>query len=504
MSQIRRQSIISSMVIYIGFAIGFFNTYLFTREGGFTQAQYGLTGIFIAIANIMYSFANLGMGSYIYKFYPYYQDNLSKKKNDQLSWALLISLLGFCLVIIAGILFKDMVIRKFGSNSPDLVKYYYYIFPFGLGLTLFSILEAYAWQLKKSVFTNFLREVLFRVFTTLLIILTFSGIIASFQLFIKIYSITYLGIALTLLIYLVYNHSFNLTLSISKVTKKFFSKIMALVSFVYGGSLVVGISTVFDTVLIAAVLPNGLALAGIYTLAQNVASLVQAPQRGVVSSSLAGLSKAWKDKDLKKIDRIYHSSSINQLIFSVGMFLLIWLNFSDGVFTFHLQAGYLDAKWVFFFIGLMRIVDMGTGVNSQIIATSTRWRFDFITGIILLCLTLPFNYILTKYYFGIIGPAISNLISFSIYNAIRYWFLFKKYKLQPFTLKTLYTIILGLSGYYGCYLLFNNIHGIVGMMIRSTVFVLLFGAAVIALRLSPDLLPIWRTMQKKLGIKKGD
>ena len=504
MSQIRRQSIISSMVIYIGFAIGFFNTYLFTREGGFTQAQYGLTGIFIAIANIMYSFANLGMGAYIYKFYPYYQDNLSKKKNDQLSWALLISLLGFCLVIIAGILFKDMVIRKFGSNSPDLVKYYYYIFPFGLGLTLFSILEAYAWQLKKSVFTNFLREVLFRVFTTLLIILTFSGIIASFQLFIKIYSITYLGIALTLLIYLVYNHSFNLTLSISKVTKKFFSKIMALVSFVYGGSLVVGISTVFDTVLIAAVLPNGLALAGIYTLAQNIASLVQAPQRGVVSSSLAGLSKAWKDKDLKKIDKIYHSSSINQLIFSVGMFLLIWLNFSDGVFTFHLQAGYLDAKWVFFFIGLMRIVDMGTGVNSQIIATSTRWRFDFITGIILLCLTLPFNYILTKYYFGIIGPAISNLISFSIYNAIRYWFLFKKYRLQPFTLKTLYTIILGLSGYYGCYLLFNNIHGIAGMMIRSTVFVLLFGAAVIALRLSPDLLPIWRTMQKKLGIKKGD
>ena len=135
MSQIRRQSIISSLVVYIGFAIGFFNTYLFTREGGFTQAQYGLTGIFIAIANIMYSFANLGMGAYIYKFYPYYQDNLSKKKNDQLSWALLISLLGFCLVIIAGILFKDLVIRKFGSNSPDLVKYYYYIFPFGLGLT---------------------------------------------------------------------------------------------------------------------------------------------------------------------------------------------------------------------------------------------------------------------------------------------------------------------------------------------------------------------------------
>src|SRR5882757_6843166 len=113
MSQIRRQSIISSVVVYAGFAIGFFNTWLFAREGGFTQAQYGLTGIFIAIANLMYSFANLGMSAYISKFYPYYDDNLPKKKNDMLSWALLFSLIGFCLVIIAGMVFKDLVIRKF-------------------------------------------------------------------------------------------------------------------------------------------------------------------------------------------------------------------------------------------------------------------------------------------------------------------------------------------------------------------------------------------------------
>ena len=33
MSNIRRQSIISSVVIYIGFAIGLLNIYLFTRQG---------------------------------------------------------------------------------------------------------------------------------------------------------------------------------------------------------------------------------------------------------------------------------------------------------------------------------------------------------------------------------------------------------------------------------------------------------------------------------------
>lgn len=504
MSQIRKQSIISSMVVYIGFAIGFFNTYLFTREGGFTPAQYGLTGIFIAVANIMFCVANMGMPAYIHKFYPYYNDNLPPKKNDQLTWAIFFSLLGFCLVITAGLLFKDLVIRKYGTNSPDLVKYYYYIFPFGMGLTLFSILEAYAWQVKRSVFSNFLREIQFRVLTTILILLSFTGIIASFDIFIKIYSFTFLAIAATLLGYLAWHKRIFFTFSVSRISKKFFKKIISLLSFVYAGSLVFTVSQVFDTIVIAAALDDGLALAGIYTLAQNIASLIQAPQRGIVSSSLGALSQAWKDKDMKRINRIYHSSSINQLIFSVGMFALIWLNFSDGVFTFHLQAGYIDAKWVFFYIGLMRIIDMGTGVNSQIINTSTLWRFDFITGIILLSLTLPLNYILTKYYYGVMGPAIANLITFTIYNIIRYVFLIKKFSLQPFTAKTIYTIVLGFAAFYCCWFLFNNMHGFIAMVIRSVAFLILFVGGTMLLKLSPDLLPVWRTFQKKLGIKKGD
>ncbi len=504
MSQIRKQSLISSLVVYIGFAIGFFNTWLFTREGGFSPSQYGLTGIFMAVANIMFCVANMGMPSYIHKFYPYYNDNLPPKKNDQFTWAIFFSLFGFCLVIIAGLLFKDLVIRKYGTNAPDLVKYYYYIFPFGMGLTLFSILEAYAWQVKKSVFSNFLREIQFRVFTTILIVLSFTGLIASFDLFIKIYSFTFLAVAAILLGYLVWFKHIFFTFSVSRVSKKFFKKIITLISFVYGGSLVFTVSMVIDTIIIAAVLPNGLAMAGIYTLAQNIASLIQAPQRGIISSSLGPLSQAWKDKDLKRIDRIYHSSSINQLIFSVGMFALIWLNFTDGVFTFHLQAGYIDARWVFFYIGLMRIIDMGTGVNSQIINTSTFWRFDFLTGVILLSLTLPLNYVLTKYYFGVMGPAIANLITFTLYNGLRYWFLMKKFNLQPFTLKTVYTLILGLAAFYCCYFLFNNMHGFMGMTTRSTLFLLLFIAGTFLLKLSPDIIPVWQTLQKRLGIKKGE
>ena len=500
MSQIRRQSIISSVMVYVGFALGFLNTYLFTREGGFTKEQYGLTGIFIAIGSLMFSFANLGMPSYIYKFYPYYKDNLDKKRNDILSWALLFSLIGFCLVAISGIYFRDVIIRKFGY-SPELIQYYYWIFPFGLGLTLFGILESYAWQLQKAILTNFLREVQFRLFTTILIVLTFAGLLTSFDTFIKIYSFTYLAIAIILLIYMLAKGYIHLTFKVSIVTRKFYKKILTLIGFVYGGTLVFAVSSVFDSLVIAAVVKEGLAGVAIYSLAQNIASLIQAPQRGIIASSIGALSQAWKDKDMVRLQRIYKQSSINQLVFAVGMFALIWLNFADGVFTFKMQHGYLDARWIFFFIGLYRIIDMGTGVSSQIINTSTRWKFEFYTGLILLVLTLPLNYILTKYYYGILGPAIANIFAFSAYNAIRYWFLKTKYNLQPFTKQTVYTIFLGIVCYYVCYLLFDKFQGFGWIVVRSVSFLLLYIVGTLLLKLSADILPVWNTVLKKTGIK---
>jgi len=499
MSQIRRQSIISSLMVYVGFALGFINTYLFTKEGGFTKEQYGLTGIFIALANLMFSFANLGMPSYIFKFYPYYQDNLDKRRNDILTWALLVSLIGFCFVVIGGIYFKDLIIFKFGKNSPEFINYYYWIFPFGLGLTLYSILESYAWQQQKSIFTNFLREVFFRALTTILIICTFVGWLGKFDLFIKIYSFTYLVTALFLLVYLVKNGNLHLTCKVSVVTKKFSKKILTLIKFVYGGTLVYAVAGVFDTILLASVSINGLAAVAVYSLAQNMASLIQAPQRGIISSSIAALSKAWKDKDQNRILNIYRQSSINQLIFAVGMFSLVWLNFEDGIFIFHLQNGYIDAKWVFFFIGLMRIVDMGTGVNAQIISTSTLWKFEFYTGVVLLSLTLPLNYILTKYYFDVMGPAIANLFSFTIYNLIRFWYLQKKFKMQPFTLKSLYTIILGIFSFSCCFYLFDSYHGFIWLVIRTACFIVLYGSGTILLKLSSDIIPVWNSIQKRLG-----
>jgi O-antigen/teichoic acid export membrane protein len=499
MSDIRRQSILSSGIIYLGFALGFLNTYLFTRQGGFTQSEYGLYGTFIGVANIINSFANLGMQAYILKFYPYYQDNLKIKDNDMMGWAFVTSMLGFSMVLTAGFIFKDLVVRKFSANSPDFVKYYAWVFPLGFGLTMYSILEAYAWQLKKSVLTSFLKEMLFKFITAVLAILFFLHMIRNFDLFIKLFSLTYILLALILLIILIRSGEIHLTLRISRVSKKFFKKILLLCSFIWSGGLIQNVAVVFDFIVLYEVNTKRLGWAGIFSLALNIASLIQAPQRGIIAASISHLSRAWKDKNIQKIQRIYLRSSINQLIFACGIFVLIWLNFTDGVKNFHLQSAYDQAKPVFLFLGLWRIVDMGTGVNSQIIGTSIFWRFEFLTGMILLAITLPLNYFLAKK-LGVIGPAIATLISYSIYNAIRYIFLLRKFKLQPFNYKTGLTLLLALAGYYCSYILFSHIHGFAAMAMRSLVFLIIYIAGTLLLKLSPDVIPVWNTLKKKLAI----
>jgi O-antigen/teichoic acid export membrane protein len=497
---IRRQSIISSILVYIGFAVGLVNTYLYAK--GFAEAEYGLVqGAFMAFSSLMFSISNVGLTYYVAKFFPYYNDNLPPKKNDMITIALAVSLTAFLFVLIAGLVFKSFVIRKYSENSPELIQYYYWLFPFGFGLTLFSILEVFTWQLRKSVVTNFLKEIVFRLLATILIVLTFMKVIKDFDLFIKLFSFTYIAIALALVIYLMYTRQLHITFTISRVTRKYLKKILGVAFFVWGGTLVYNIAQIFDTLVIGSVVTNGMASVGVYTLAQNMSSMVHAPQRAIVSAAMPPLSQAWKDKDYDRINRIYQRSSINQLLFAVAIFSLIWLNFTDGVLTFHLKQGYLDARYIFLIIGITKIIDMGTGVNSQIISTSIYWKVEFVSGIVLLALTIPLNYFFTKN-FGPVGTASANLISGFIYNSIRYFYLLNKFKMQPFSLKTLYALFVGGVCFVICFLLFNNFQGLGWIVLRSGVFVTIFLAGVLMLKLSPDVIPVLDSIKKRMKLNK--
>lgn len=499
MSVIRRQAIISSLLIYIGFAFGALNTYLFTRNGIFTPEQYGLTRAFIVLGQFFYGFAGFGLASVIYKFYPYYKDNLPKQKNDLLTLALLLALVGFVITTAGGLLFESVVVKKFIEKAPLILKYYYWIFPFTFFLLFFSILEAYSWSIGQTVIPNFLREAGFRVATTLLIILfIFTG--KNFDLFVKLFSLLYAVSFVVLLLYLIRLKEFHVVLEISRVTRKFKKKMLILVGYVYGGSLVgIGAQSV-DFLAIASF--RGLKYGAVFDFSSYLANVIQVPQRSLISISIPVLSRAWKDKDLVTIDRIYKRSSLNLLLVSIFLFSLIWLNYDNAVATLNLDPIYQQGKWVVFLLAMKNILDMGTGVNSQIIGTSNFWRFEFFSGIILLVLVVPLNIILVKK-FGIIGSAWSNLVAYFIYNLIRIIFLKRKFNLQPFTQQTLWVVLHGVACFLVIYIVFIIMEGWLGILLRTIAFILLYGGTAIFFQLSPDIKAVTATLQKRLGIYRA-
>jgi O-antigen/teichoic acid export membrane protein len=496
---IRRQSIISSLVIYFGFGIGLLNIWLFTKEGLFLDQQFGLYNAFIAIASMMMAVSNMAMPSYVIKFYPYYKDHLPDQKNDQMTVALGTGVLGFIVVLVAGFLMKDLVIQKYGTNAPEVVQYYKWIFPLGFGLLVYTILEAYTWQLHRSVLTNFLKEVMWRLFTTVLIVLFATGVIENFDLFIKLFAFSYPFIAFILACWLVFTKKIHLHFSISKVTRRLSRSIIRLCSFVYAAGLIFTLSLVFDSLVITSVLDNALTQLAVYSVAQNIASIIQVPQRGIIAASIAHLSRAWKEKNMDLINRIYQRSSINQLLFACGMLALIVLCFREAVNTFQLKSTYLEAYTVVILLGLSKIVDMGTGVNAQIIATSTRWRFEMVSGMILLAVMLPLSYLLTKSY-GISGAAFAHLVSIIIYNAIRIIFLWKNFRLFPFTMKTIYAILWAGACFAVCYFTFQNLQGWLALFVRSIVFMVIYVAGAIYFKLSPDIIPVVQSIRNRMRL----
>jgi O-antigen/teichoic acid export membrane protein len=332
--------------------------------------------------------------------------------------------------------------------------------------------------------------------TVLIVLFVVAGF--NFNLFIKIFSCLYAISFFGLFFFLMKKGKLHFTFKVSRVTKKFWKKMATLMVFIYAGMVISTLSASIDTFTIASY--KGIAALAIFDVANYISSVISVPQRSIVAISIPYLSEAWRKKDYGTIQRIYSRSSINLLLISIFIFSLIWLNYDSVMTLLPINPAYREGKMVVLLMGLKFIVDMGTGVNSQIIGTSTYWRFEFFCGLILLALTASLNILLVKK-FGIVGAAWSNLAAYSVYNAVRIIFLWKKFNVQPFNWKTLHTLIIALACYFICYFIFGNMHSWLSIFLTSGLYVAMFGFAAVYFNLSPDIMPVWQTVKKRLGIR---
>lgn len=494
MGNIRKQTIVSSLLVYLGFFFGAINTYLYIKEGYFTTEQFALTRIFFDVAQNFYVFASLGVIPIIYKFYPYYKNRVSDAKNDLLTWALASSLIGFLLVLLLGIFFEPLVVRKFSERSLLIVEYYYYIFPFAFGMLLFSIFEGYCWALQKTIVPNFLKETALRLVTTIFILLFYFKYI-SYHAFIVLFASLFGIITIVLIGYLLYLKKLHLTFKKSEVTKKLQQKMLQMQSLVFGGMIIQVVGQTMDSIFIAGL--KGLAFAGVYTLANYAANFIQVPQRSMQSIATGILAQAWKEKNYTEINRIYQRSSINMLVMSLFIFGFLLLNVQELFSVLSIQNDYAAAINLIIILGLVRVIDAGTGVNGTIIATSTFWKFDFFTGIILLAIRLPLAYYLIKQ-MGIIGAAYSELISLTIYNSIRFQFLKTKFNLQPFTHTTWQAITIFIIAFFSTNYIGSLTQGWYGIILKSLLFSIQIITFILILNITPDAKQLLNNLREKI------
>ena len=468
MSTIRKQTIISSLLGYIGFGVGVVNTLIFAKKNFlFTPDQYALTRLFLEVGQLFFGFASLGALPGLYKFYPYYKDNLPDNKNDLFTRTFIITLIGFVLVLIGGIVFQPLVVQKFIERSKLFVDYYYDVFPFALGILMFSLLEMYSWALQKTILSNFLRETGLRVFTLLAIVAYYLKWL-SFNGFAIVFCLQYLAVATTLFIHLLRTKQIQFYFGVSRVTKKFRKKILDMQALMFGGICITNVGATIDGLLIASL--RGLTQTAVYTFAQYAANLVQLPQRSIQAISTGVLIREWKNKNYAEVKRIYERSCINMLLLGMFIFGNVWLNATDGIKVLKLQDVFNNGINAMLILGMIRIIDAGTGINNIVILTSSKWRFRFFQRY---CYAgagpYPMAYFFVKR-FGLIGSAYAELISLTVYNYIRFEFIRRVYKMQPFTIKTVYALLLCFGSYFLVYYSIGHMAGWAGIFLRIFFF----------------------------------
>lgn len=496
MGTIQKQSIKSTAIIIIGFAIGALNM-LVLQPKILGPELLGLTRVITDAGTTLATLATLGSLPVIYKFFPFYKSYLKPEKNDLPYFTALICLVGFTILCFAGYLLRDVIVRKYTERAPLFVEYSYLVYPFCFFILLFMWLEAFGWSFRKSAVTNSLRELLPRIFFTGLLLLLSAQLISNNR-FLQLFSASYLLSGIILFIVLRKTKEFLFVPVISPVTHRLKSSMTSFGLFIFGAQFLNLLSRTVDTFILTAKGDRGLIDTAVFTIATYIVTLMEVPQRSMNAVTIPVLAEAWKNKEFSSIKSIYQKSVLNLLIVGLFMFSLIWLNIHN--LSAFLGKDFSGIEYIILFMGMGKLIDLGTGANSIIIGTSSYWKVDFITNVLYTIVALPLNYYLISSY-GLMGAAYSTLISLTFYNSLRFGFLYFKFGMQPYNYKNLIAVICGVVVTALVYFIPRLENYYFDTALRTTVFMGLFVPAIYFLKVSNEINQEIDKYLRKAGLK---
>lgn len=442
MGLVVRQSFKSTLVTYVGVALGALNLlYFFPRY--LNPELIGIRELLLGVALSLSIFTQLGLQSAMSRFFPYFQDE-EREHNGFLLFSLGVGSVGF--LLFGGLFWamRDLWQGLFAANSPEANRYWWMILPLTGLIMLQNILEIWARLHLRIVVNALLREILLRAGLTVLT-LAFGHGYLGWDAFLWGICGTYAALVVLLARYL---HLMGvLYLDPSRIrVRRALRPLMIRYSLwmIIGGAGVV-IAERIDGLMLAWL--TGLAATGIYSLSFFVGTIIEMPRRSV--SQIAGtlITHAWKSKDYATLAKLHAQAALNQMLIGGMLLVLVWTHV-EALFDLMPNGDiYKAGKWVVLWIGLARWFDMSNGLNSEIILNSPYYRFNLASILFLGLVSFGANYLMIPRY-GLIGAAAGSTLSILLFNGLKGGFLWFKLRIQPFGRNTLGALAL-LVGVYG-------------------------------------------------------
>ena len=266
--------------------------------------------------------------------------------------------------------------------------------------------------------------------------------------------------------------------------------------FLFAGAVLNIIARTNDTIIIASQSQGGLKDAAVFTIATYLVTVMEVPQRSLVSITTPLIASAWRSKNISLINRLYQKTSLNLMIAGLGIFGLVMLNIRE--ISNILGPAYASLALIVLISGVAKLIDLSTGLNTQILLLSKYWKLDFLTNMLFVALSIPLNYWLTKQ-FNTLGPAYGNLIALIIFNGIRYGMIWKLFGLQPFTWKNLKALFLAIVLFVPIWFIGELFSPMTGMAIKCVVFSVSFGYFILRWNVSSDLNDLFKVVIKRFS-----
>lgn len=431
MGVVARQSIKGTIANYIGVAIGFIITF-FVQTKLLTAEEIGLVEVLLQSAVLFSGLAQLGTNSSAMRYYPYFKDE-ENKDHGFFGWTLIVPFIGFLIFLAAFFIFKGSITKAFSDKSQLFVDYVDFVIPLAFMMLYISVFETNSNLLMRIAFPKFIREVGLRLMILVIYLLYGYGIISLKGLVIAFCLAYSIATALNI-IYLLTLKRISFRIDRNHISPKLKRDFLFYTLFMITSALAGNITPLLNKFFLAG--KEGLFTAGIFTIAVNIAMVVEMPYRSLGAISRPMISDGMAHADIDGVNKICRNVALHQLIAGSLIFFIIWANID--LFFRLLPNGeiYSTGKWVVLIIGLSRLFNSVLGIGGTTLGYSKYYYTSLLFTLLLTASSIILNILLIPLW-GMTGAAIATLMSYMIFYSLLLSMVGWKLKVTPFCIEDL-------------------------------------------------------------------